>query len=380
VKKLLLLFLSVFLLARFAAAIPAFARKYGYSCEVCHAPIPHLKAFGEEFMDNGYRIPDNEPPRATIDTGDPILLLQRELPLAFRFDGFLTHEPNSDVKPDFKSPFVMKILSGGNISNSISYYAYFLFTEEGKIAGLEDTYLAFQNVFGTPVSVIFGQYRVSDPVKPSEIRLTFEEYKIYKFAIGQSQINLSYDRGILASYGTNFGTDIVLQVVNGNGIDTPDIFDKDKYKSFVWRVGQSFSKKNVKIGLLGYHGKEEQGGVTNTVNYFGPDIRVRLPKVDLMLQYVRRSDTNPFFGDIQEKRTTDAYLGEIIFSPWGEKGRWFFTAAYNRVKSAWNEFDYETLTVNASYVLRRNVKWMNEYTHDLAGNHHRWLTGFIVGI
>jgi len=379
-KKIPILLLCVLLTARIAAAIPAFARKYGYSCEVCHAPIPHLKAFGEEFMDNGYRIPDKEPPRATIDTGDPILLLQRELPLAFRFDGFLTHEPNSGVKPDIKSPFVMKILSGGNISNSISYYAYFLLTEEGKIAGLEDTYLAFRKVFGTPVSVVFGQYRVSDPVKPSEIRLTFEEYKIYKFTIGQSQINLSYDRGILASTGTNFGTDFVLQVVNGNGIDTPDIFDKDKYKSFVWRIAQSFSKKNVKIGLLGYHGKEEVGGTTNTVDYFGPDIRVRLPKVDLMFQYVRRSDTNPFFGGFQEKHNTNAYLGEIIFSPWGEKGRWFFTMAYNRVNSFWNEFDYETFTFNASYLLRRNVKWMNEYTHDLEGKGHRWLTGFIVGI
>jgi hypothetical protein len=274
----------------------------------------------------------------------------------------------------------MKILSGGNLSNSISYYTYFLMTEEGKIAGLEDTYLAFRNVFGTPISVVFGQYRVSDPIKPSEIRLTFEEYKIYTFAIGQSQINLSYDRGILGSYGTKFGTDFVLQVVNGNGIDTADIFDKDKYKSIVWRVAQSFNKKNIKIGLLGYHGKEEQAGLTNTVNYFGPDIRVRLPKVDLMFEYVRRSDTNPYFVSTEEKKNTDAYLGEIIFSPWGEKGRWFFTAAYNRVKSAWVEFDYETLTVNASYLLRRNVKWMNEYTHDLQGSNHRWLTGFIVGI
>ncbi len=379
-KRLGFLFLGVLCLAQLAAAIPAFARKYGYSCEVCHAPIPHLKAFGEEFMDNGYRIPDKEPPRATVDTGDPILLLQRELPLAFRFDGYLTHEPDSDVKPDIKSPLVMKILSGGNISNSISYYAYFLLTEEGKIAGLEDAYLAFRNVFGTPISFVFGQFRVSDPIKPSEIRLTFEEYKIFKFSIGQSQINLSYDRGILAGTGTEFGTDIILQLVNGNGIDTPDIFDKDKYKSLVWRVGQSFSKKKVKIGLLGYHGKEENGGTTNTVDYFGPDIRVRLPKVDLMFEYVRRWDTNPFFGDTQESRKTDAFLGEIILSPWGENGRWFFTAAYNRVKSSFREFDYQTFTLNASYLIRRNLKWMNEYTHDMEGKNPRWLTGFIVGI
>jgi hypothetical protein len=48
--------------------------------------------------------------------------------------------------------------------------------------------------------------------------------------------------------------------------------------------------------------------------------------------------------------------------------------------SIWNEFDYQTPTFSAGYLLGRNVKWLNEYTRDLEGNHHRWLTGFIVGI
>ncbi|MGB8952331.1 MAG: hypothetical protein WCC06_06665 [Candidatus Aminicenantales bacterium] len=379
-KKFSLSILCIFLLAECAAAIPAFARKYGYSCEVCHAPVPHLKAFGEDFMDNGYRIPEKEPPRATIDTGDPILLLQRELPLAFRFDGYLAYEFNADVRPDIKSPFVMKILSGGNISNTISYYTYFLLTEEGKIAGLEDTYLIFRNVFGLPVSIAFGQYRISDPIKPTETRLTFEEYRIYKFRVGQSQISLSYDRGIMGSAGTNFGTDFVFQVVNGNGIDNPDIFDTDKYKSFVWRVAQSFSQKSIRFGILGYHGKEDQGGTTNTVSYLGPDLRLRLPKVELMLQYVRRTDSNPLFSSDGQKHSTDAYFGELIFSPQGDKGRWFFTFAYNQVKSCFDEANYQRVTVNASYLLRRNMRWMSEYTHDLDGKDHRFLTGIMVGI
>jgi hypothetical protein len=38
-----------------AAAIPAFARKYGVSCQLCHAPAPKLNAFGEQFAGNGFR-------------------------------------------------------------------------------------------------------------------------------------------------------------------------------------------------------------------------------------------------------------------------------------------------------------------------------------
>jgi len=387
-RKIIILIVLIIVSASFASAIPAFARKYGYSCEICHAPIPRLKAFGEEFMDNGYRIPDKEPPRATIDTGDPILLLQRELPLAMRFDGFASYEPNATgVKGDFRTPFVMKILSGGNISDKISYYTYFLMTEESKLVGLEDTYLYFHDLFGLPLSFVFGQYRISDPIKPSEIRMTFEEYKIFKFTVGDSKIALSYDRGLMAGYATKFGMDFNLQVVNGNGIDEQEIFDSDKYKSVVYRVAQSLWKDNIRIGILGYTGREAMlGGLTNRVTYFGPDVRLRLPKLELMFEYVHRTDSNPFnriefdptFAPEPQNQTTDAILAEAVFAPQGDKSRMFFTLAFNDIASSLEEVKYRTLTLNICHVLRRNLKWIAEYTHDFVRDNHRLLTGIIT--
>ena len=87
----LALFLPLWLWAESAAeAIPAFARKYQFSCSTCHAPAPRLKAFGEEFAGRGFRLEDpaQEPPRATYDVGDPLLQLPRDFPLAARMDGF----------------------------------------------------------------------------------------------------------------------------------------------------------------------------------------------------------------------------------------------------------------------------------------------------
>jgi hypothetical protein len=378
-KRLLPFILALLGLVQAAAAIPAFARKYGYSCDACHAPIPHLKAFGEQFMDNGYRIPDKEPTRATVDTGDPLLLLQRDVPLAFRFDGYLAYAPNRQLKSDFHAPAAMKILSAGNISDSISYYTYFLMTEDAKIVGLEDTYLNFRNIFGLPVDVVFGQYRITDPVTPTETRLTFEEYAIYGFRIGQSKINLAYDRGFMLSSGTKFGTDFVLQVVNGNGIENQEIFDSDKYKSLVGRVSQSFWKGNLRIGVLGYSGKEEgPEGAINKVAYFGPDFRLRLPLVELLVEYVRRTDSNPLFTPVARALGTDAYLAEAIISPWSDKGRTFFTLAWNRVRSDFEGARYHTLTFNVNHLIRRNLKLVAEYTHDLLGNNHRFLTGIVT--
>ncbi len=48
---------SALALATPAAAIPAFARKYGTSCITCHTVYPKLTPFGEAFRRNGYLFP-----------------------------------------------------------------------------------------------------------------------------------------------------------------------------------------------------------------------------------------------------------------------------------------------------------------------------------
>ena len=47
-----------------AQAIPAFARKYGVACNVCHVPgFPKLNDFGNQFREQGYQIgSDNDLP------------------------------------------------------------------------------------------------------------------------------------------------------------------------------------------------------------------------------------------------------------------------------------------------------------------------------
>jgi hypothetical protein len=378
-KKLLPLVLTVLGLVQAAAAIPSFSRKYGYSCQVCHDPVPHLNAVGEKFLKDGFKISDKERPQSTIDTGDPLLSLPQDLPLSFRIDTYLAYSPNGTPKSDFHTPAAVKFISGGNISDSISYYTYFLMTENAKIVGLEDSYLNFRRIFGLPVDVLFGQFRLTDPVALAESRLTFEEYAIYGFRIGQSKINLAYDRGIQLSSGTKFGTDFVLSVVNGNGIESQEIFDSDKYKCVLGRVSQSFGKDSVRIGVLAYGGKEEgPDGTINSVSYFGPDVRLRLANVELLAEYVHRSDSNPLFAPVGQKIGTDAFLAEAIIRPWTENGRTFFTLAWNRVQSDFEEARYSTLTVNVNHLIQRNLVLIVEYTHDLLGNNHRFLAGIVT--
>ncbi len=375
-KKIILSIILSLFASYYLVAIPAFARKYGFSCSVCHAPFPHLKDFGEEFAANGFTI-ENEPKRAEKKTGDTILHLQRELPIAIRMDLFITGESGAESNPDIKAPYVLKFLSGGNISKNISYYMYFLLTEEGKIEGLEDAYLSFNNIMGAPLSIVLGQFRVSDPIKPSELRLTFENYRIYKFTVGLSRIRLSYERGAMLLYSTKFGTDLSFEVLNGNGFQH-GVFDTDKYKTFAGRLSQSY--RNITLGILGYWGKEGTEYV-NEVTYIGPDITLRLGKFQFFFEYLRRRDSNPLFTPEPVSVSTDAYMGEVIFSPQGENGRWFITLLYNRVNSEYEPAEYNTLTFNINYLIRRNLKLILEYTRalgDTALPANRFVAGFIT--
>ena len=134
-------------------AIPAFARKYQISCQVCHSPaMPRLKEFGDEFAGNGFRMTEYESPRYFIPVGDDRLSLFRELPLAFRLDGFASYNFDKEGRTDFGSPFILKILSGGELSEKLSYYFYFLMNEGGNIVGVEDAFLMYHDLLGSGIN------------------------------------------------------------------------------------------------------------------------------------------------------------------------------------------------------------------------------------
>lgn len=53
-------FVAVLLLAPSAHAVPAFARRYGTSCQTCHVAFPKNTPFGDAFRRNAYRFPGGD--------------------------------------------------------------------------------------------------------------------------------------------------------------------------------------------------------------------------------------------------------------------------------------------------------------------------------
>jgi len=374
-----------------AFGIPAFARKYQISCQVCHSPVmPRLKAFGDEFAGNGFRMTEYEAPRYFVPVGDEKLSLFRELPLAIRMDAFATYNFNDEGSADVAAPFVLKIISGGELSDKLSYYFYFLLNERGSIAGVEDAFLMYRDLAGSGVNFYLGQFSVSDPLYKGELRYTLEPYKIYGAKPGNSMADLKYDRGIIVEKDLKTGTTLVGQMVNGSGIGEAGegyLFDKDKYKNFMLRINQSLGK-SISVGVFGYTGKEYLtdpaflfGGITNKIQMFGPDIAFDFgEKFMLSVQYLRRTDSQVYApnGQLIEDVGTQGGFAEAIYAPKGDQSKWYLTGLVNWVDSNLGALDYTSATLHAGYLLRRNVRLVTEYTQVIVPDSYGKLNvGFI---
>lgn len=366
-----------------AEAIPAFARKYQISCTTCHGPFPRLKPYGEEFAARGFRLPDasQEPSRATLDMGDPLLKLPRDFPIAARIEGYASYKQGETATGDAEWPWVLKILSGGPIAKKISYYFYIIL-EKSESPVVEDAWLQFNQLGGAPLDLQVGQFQVCDPLFKRELRLERFDYSIFTTHVGDSSVNLTYDRGIGLTGHLPKGVDLMLQVVNGNGIDPADQFDNfdnDNNKNLALRaVGRV---KIARIGAFGYWGRQKAtNDVLNETWYLGPDLVLDLhPNWQLNLEYLERRDDNPFF-DAAGSPTYETRGGfaELHFFPKGQDGRWTLSLLYNNVRSDDLAARAETASLTANYLLARNVRLVLEGGRDLEAEKTRVSAGLVA--
>jgi hypothetical protein len=380
----------ILMLPEHSRAIPAFARKYQISCQVCHSPAPHLKPFGEEFAGNGFRLTEYESPRYYIQAGDEQLSLLREIPFAIRLEGFGTYNFGHNKTADFGTLSGVKLLSGGELSDKLSYYMYFFMSEGGEIVGLEDAFLTYSDLFGTGINISAGQFQVCDPFYKRELRLTLEDLAILTSVPGQSTAALTYDRGIIADYSIpKLNTDIVVEVVNGNGLSIGGeefVFDKDSYKNVMGVINQPLGKA-LSIGFMGYKARER---MIENMSYYYSDVRMFGPilKLDfnqrlmINMQYIKRTDSEVYDEDamdlIGSVDTQGAYL-EAIYAPKGDMSKSYLTGLLNWVDSDYEPLNYKSATLNYAYLLRRNVRLVSELTWlEQEEKYARFSLGFVA--
>jgi hypothetical protein len=155
-----------------AEAIPAFARRYGTSCQTCHIAFPKLTPFGEAFRRNGYKFPGQEEDfvkQEQIPMGQEAYrkmfpnavwpgTLAASPPLALGFNGFVTIHPSKSsgsAQSDNRSVITLQHLAdeahlwaGGAFSEHIAYYGEVTFSGGG--ADIEHAELHFNDLGLSP--------------------------------------------------------------------------------------------------------------------------------------------------------------------------------------------------------------------------------------
>ena len=184
-----------------AEAIPAFARRYGTSCQTCHVVFPKLSPFGEAFRRNGYKWPGKDEEYVKQDQiplgqeayrqvfPDAVWpgTLPAAAPLAFGFNGAATIHPSKSAGAAQPNQEVFSLndlvaeghlWAGGGFSEHISYFGEVTFSDAVEIEHAEvhfnDLGLSphLVNLFvgkGVPNLTSFGPHSsfIADSVMPT---------------------------------------------------------------------------------------------------------------------------------------------------------------------------------------------------------------------
>lgn len=369
-------------------AIPAFARRYRVTCRLCHDPIPKLTSFGEQFAANGYRMSPTEELRDTIATGDELLTLLKDLPLAVRLDMYAQGYADGRAATDFQSPYAIKLLSGGVLSKKISYFFYTLLVESGDLGGVEDAFVHFNDIGGAPVDLIVGQFQASDPIFKRELRLEFEDYAVYRARIGSVTTDLTYERGLM-SQADLAGFTATAELTNGNGASVAQAngrFDVDASKNLLLHLSRPLGGA-LRLGAVGYYGRSHGNGETDRTRMLGVDATLRLGPVELNGQYLHRRDDAPTFTAGERESRVNGGFGELIVRPPGS--RFYGFALYNLVQASRPLLDvglggpptlrrYESLAGGIGHLVRRNIKVSGELGYDFGQDAARLTLGTVM--
>ncbi|HUF19378.1 MAG TPA: hypothetical protein VMP00_01370 [Burkholderiales bacterium] len=298
-----------------------------------------------------------------------------------------TGPTGNDSSFDFQAPYLVKLLASAPLSEHITYYFYGIFAEKGGNgeALIEDAWFRYDDIAGSKVAAMLGQFQVSDLMFPREVRLTFQDYYAYRAA------GITYDRGILFDRG--FGPiDLALGAVNGNGITAnyginspgyrrPDrMFDNDSAKSVFGRIGAGLGPVNA--GLFGLAGKQKSatgiagadpGNRDTDKRILGIDFSGSLtPQIHWYAQGLWNRWSN--FLDADPTRNFN-WFGGFVGVDYIPNDRWAFSALYNYAEA--DDFKetgtiYEGIKMNSvtfasAYYFMRNVKAVAEVNADLLG-------------
>ena len=299
-----------------SSAIPVFARKYGFSCTMCHSNIPRLNDFGARYRQNGYRLPGRENDEKTV--------LEGPVPLAMRTSGGYAYESFSNVAgAEEVNQFMMNgldILSAGLLGSKIGYFA--VYTPEiaasrhveGQTGNLEMASVVFSSIGSPWLNVRAGRFEPAYVAFSVKRQLSIAPYEIYEYgapgnvAISETQTGIECT-GNGPGFGRGFRLGYAAGWLNGSENNDPDDPPSDFYVRATTVLGAGEGQTaGQKIGVTGYIGRArpdlalfppEESATFDAREQFirlGVDASLNFKMMNLAVQYLFGRDDKRLWG------------------------------------------------------------------------------------
>lgn len=172
-----------------ADALPVFAHRYGLSCQACHTTVPHLNAFGQAFLKNGFRMPGAH---------SGVVPIAVKVNLAY----------SSDAEDGLPKAVVdeVELLTGGTIGSKFNYFLEQYAIDGGEPGLPRDAWLQYNS---GESHIRAGQFTLPLPVDPETQRDTQAHYLAFDQTVGDNRfaffdprvgVDAYVDRGDLSAH------------------------------------------------------------------------------------------------------------------------------------------------------------------------------------
>ena len=307
-----------------ASAVPVFARKYGFSCTMCHSNMPRLNDFGQRYRANGYRLMDRENEDQTV--------LESPAPVAFRTSaGYNALMYNDEVDLDNGSDFAVNgldLLSAGLLGSKIGFLMVYTpqIAEERGVAGqegsLEMASVIFSNLGCSPwLNLRVGRFEPAYVPFSVKREISVSPLEVYDVTFPEGPAFSTTQSGLeVSGHGAapfRYAAGIVGGSATNRSIDSPS----DVYGRISYVVGPGEGQTaGQRIGILGYMGcaRPGSGGGNRECFYrFGADASLNVSMVNLAGQFLYGSDDKTLWpgSDATEDVTWWGGFGELTLMP-----------------------------------------------------------------
>lgn len=268
-KKIILFLIALFLCEIISVtdshAIPAFARKYGFNCSMCHSGFTKLNDFGQRYRDNGYQIPGQPGKEKTVFETYP--------PIAMRIPfGYTTYGTDAGRSQSFNL-FSLDLLAAGVLHKNVSFMfvytpridepsAYYSGRDSSnnsasQFGALESANLVFSNIIPNVLNLRIGKFEPGYHMFSSKRSYyLLQPYEVYSMTTPKNSYVFDDNQiGIEASGHFKMGFKYTAGIVGGNGANPDNNNGKDIYLSLSQTIGKGEGQSSgQRLGVFGYYG------------------------------------------------------------------------------------------------------------------------------